>query len=155
MPFLSHGNYIFTVNEQKLRNVRFTFFMVIAKLHFKKSVQDNIVWKVSKHGVFCSPYFPVFVYEIRENTEQKKLRIWTLFTQCNFKALRKSDLNMRLFFSEKYRKIFKLFIYFYNLPIRKRSFFMDIFDTVTYSRLHDLSLSSLNAKETVLGLQLY
>ena len=57
---------------------------------------------------------------------------------------------MRLFFSEKYRKIFKLFIYFYNLPIRKRSFFMDIFDTVTYSRLHDLSLSSLSLRPATL-----
>ena len=46
-------------------------------------------WKVSKYGVFSGPYFPVFglesvfLYSFRtqENTDQKKLRIWTLFTQ--------------------------------------------------------------------------
>ena len=37
------------------------------------------VWKVSKHGVFPVPYFPVF----RLNTGKygpEKLRIWTIFT---------------------------------------------------------------------------
>ena len=47
--------------------------------------------KVSKYGVFSGPYFPVFglnteIYSvnlrIRENTDQKKLRIWTLSKQC-------------------------------------------------------------------------
>ena len=36
------------------------------------------VWKVSKYGVFSGPYFPACGL----NTDQKKLRIWTLFTQC-------------------------------------------------------------------------
>ena len=52
------------------------------------------VWKVSKYGVFSGLYFPTFGLDterysispysvwMRENTEQKKLRIWTLFTQC-------------------------------------------------------------------------
>ena len=38
--------------------------------------------------VFSGPYFPVFglnteIYSVRmqENTDQKKLRIWTIFTQ--------------------------------------------------------------------------
>ena len=35
------------------------------------------MWKVSKYGVFSDPYFPAFGL----NTDQKKLRIWTLFTQ--------------------------------------------------------------------------
>ena len=55
-------------------------------------------WKVSKYRVFSGPYSPVFglnterhfvslrisPYSIRmrENTDQEKLRIWTLFTQC-------------------------------------------------------------------------
>ena len=47
------------------------------------------VWKVSKCGFF----FLVRVFWdlnwIRENTEQKKLRIWTLFSQCPFAALQK------------------------------------------------------------------
>ena len=30
--------------------------------------------------------FP-YSFRIRENTDQKKLRIWTLFTQCNFKTV--------------------------------------------------------------------
>ena len=57
--------------------------------------RDNLtVWKVSKYGVFSGPYFPLFrlnteIYSkspysvgIQENTDQKKLCIWTLFTQC-------------------------------------------------------------------------
>ena len=47
-----------------------------------------------KYGVFSSPYFPVFglnteIYRSKsgfflENTDQKKLRIWALFTQWRF-----------------------------------------------------------------------
>ena len=39
--------------------------------------------KVSKYGVFSGPYFPYSNW-LRENTDQKKLRIWTLFTQWLF-----------------------------------------------------------------------
>ena len=37
-------------------------------------------WKVFKYGVFL---FRIFPYSVRmqENTDQKKLRIWTIFTQ--------------------------------------------------------------------------
>ena len=38
-------------------------------------------WKVSKYGVFSGSYFPVFSPNT-ENTDQKKHRIWTLFTKC-------------------------------------------------------------------------
>ena len=47
-------------------------------------------WKVSKYGDFSGPYFPTFrpntgispySVRMRENTNQKKLHIWTLFTQ--------------------------------------------------------------------------
>ena len=34
--------------------------------------------KVSKYGVFSGPYS----VRMREKTDQKKLRVWTLFTQC-------------------------------------------------------------------------
>ena len=34
-------------------------------------------WKVGKYGDFSGPYFPAFGL----NTYQKKLRLWTLFTQ--------------------------------------------------------------------------
>ena len=37
-----------------------------------------IVWNVSKYGVLSGPYS----VQVQENTDQKKLRIWTLFTQC-------------------------------------------------------------------------
>ena len=39
---------------------------------------DFTAWKVSKYGVFSGPYFPAFGL----NTDQEKLLIWTLFTQC-------------------------------------------------------------------------
>ena len=46
-------------------------------------------WKESKYGVFSGPYLPAFglnteTYSVwmQENTDQKKLRIWTLFEQC-------------------------------------------------------------------------
>ena len=53
------------------------------------------VWKVSKHGVFSGPYFSLLKYgdlqnkspylvRAKDNTDQKTLRIWTLFTQCIF-----------------------------------------------------------------------
>ena len=38
----------------------------------------NTAWKESKHGVFSISYSPAFGL----NTDQKKLRIWTLFMQC-------------------------------------------------------------------------
>ena len=54
--------------------------------------------KVSKYGVFSGPYFFVFglnteisksPYSVRiqENTNLKKLCIWTLLTQCQYKYL--------------------------------------------------------------------
>ena len=55
----------------------------------------NTAWKVSKYGVFSGPCFSVsglnrdlqsnspYSVWIQENMDQEKLRIWTLFTQCN------------------------------------------------------------------------
>ena len=46
--------------------------------------------EVSKYGVFPGPYFPVFgtnSVHILENTDQKKLRIWTLFTQWQCESI--------------------------------------------------------------------
>ena len=40
-------------------------------------IQLYTVWKESKYGVFSGPYSVL----IQENTDQKKLRIWTLVTQ--------------------------------------------------------------------------
>ena len=47
-------------------------------------VNDN-AWKVSKYGVFSGPYFPgesPYSVRMRENKDQKKLRIWAFFTHC-------------------------------------------------------------------------
>ena len=56
-------------------------------------------WKVSKCGIFSGPYFPAFrlnterngvslrTVRMRENTEQNKLRIWTLFTVMAWRTL--------------------------------------------------------------------
>ena len=68
---------------------------------YKRGLLKNLVttaWKVSKFGVFSGPYFPVFglntkinsinirksPYSVwkQENTDQKKICIWTLLTQC-------------------------------------------------------------------------
>ena len=56
-----------------------------------------IAWKVSKYGAFSGPYFCTFgmntdwtlrispyLVQMRKNTDQKKLHIWTLFTQLMF-----------------------------------------------------------------------
>ena len=52
----------------------------------------NTAWKMSKYGVFLVRIFPhsdwirrdtpSYSARMRENTDQKKLRIWTLFTKC-------------------------------------------------------------------------
>ena len=41
----------------------------------------HTVWKVSKYGVFSGPYFLVFELNTGKYGPEK-LRIWTLFTQC-------------------------------------------------------------------------
>ena len=49
----------------------------------------TLLEKCPNTGFFSGLYFPVFglnteIYSVRvqENTDQKKLRIWTFFTQC-------------------------------------------------------------------------
>ena len=42
----------------------------------------NATWKVSKYGVFSGLRISPYWVRLRENTNQKKLRIGTLFTQC-------------------------------------------------------------------------
>ena len=50
------------------------FLQMICLACFRFSTTETL-WKVSKYRVF-------FWSILRENTDQKKLRIWTLFTQC-------------------------------------------------------------------------
>ena len=56
----------------------------------------NTAWKVSKYGVFSGTYFlrkSPYSVRIQEHTDKKKLRIWTLFTQCNIWEIRKIFAN--------------------------------------------------------------
>ena len=64
--------------------------MLLTGEHCVKSVQ-------SKYGVFSGLYFPVFGL-IQENTDQKRLRIWTLFTQWN--------INHQFYFHDQLHKDF-------------------------------------------------
>ena len=49
--------------------------------HLKRIAQaSNHCVKSVKYGIFSGPYFPYSV-RMRKNTDQKKLRFWTLFTQ--------------------------------------------------------------------------
>ena len=54
-------------------------FRTLSNMH-DRALCDYTAWKVSKYGVFL---VPIFLYSdwIHDNTEQKTLRIWTLFTQ--------------------------------------------------------------------------
>ena len=36
-----------------------------------------------KNGVFSGPFLP-YSARVQENTDQRKLHIWTVFTQCHF-----------------------------------------------------------------------
>ena len=48
----------------------------VAILLWMWKIHRYTVWKVSKYGVFSGPYS----VRMRENADQKNLRIWTLFT---------------------------------------------------------------------------
>ena len=64
-----------------------------ARLRNEMNLVSFTVWNVSKCGVFSFPYFPAFglnteirsispySVRMRENTEQKEVRIWIFFTQ--------------------------------------------------------------------------
>ena len=58
--------------------------------YFKRRLLNNYkpvtAWKVSKY-VFSGLYW----FQMQENTDQKKLRIWTLFVQCVIRPLSSLD----------------------------------------------------------------
>ena len=54
--------------------------LLVTRLKYSNEVIT--AWKVSKYRVFSDPYFPVFGL----NSDQKKLRIWTFFTQWILKS---------------------------------------------------------------------
>ena len=55
----------------------------------KVTQKENTGWKVSKYGVFYGPNSG----QIQENTDQKKLRIWKLFTQWKDEKIFMNFLN--------------------------------------------------------------
>ena len=63
----------FEINKSRSDSLNFK----ILNFDGLKILQNVTAWKVSKYGVFSGPYFLTFVL----NTEQKKLRIWTIFKQ--------------------------------------------------------------------------
>ena len=66
-------------------------YKIPVQLNFRRKC--STAWKVSKYGVFSGPYFPAlglntercrispYSVRMRGNTDQKQLRIWTIFTQ--------------------------------------------------------------------------
>ena len=88
-----------------LVKIHFFAFSLSLFLYIHKKQQKlccaSTAWKVSKYGVFSGPYFPAFELNterysslripysvrMRENTDQKKLRIRTLFTQWDLRLI--------------------------------------------------------------------
>ena len=56
-------------------------------------VFPDIVWKVSKYEVFLVRIF-LYSVQIQENTDQKKLRIWIIFTQCEITEIEYRNLSL-------------------------------------------------------------
>ena len=76
----------------------------------------DTAWKVSKYRVFSGPYFPYldwiwsispYSVQMRENTDHKKLRIWTLFAPCELLWWFWQKKGQRHFRNLTWRKILK------------------------------------------------
>ena len=82
-------------------------FLYNFKKHLKKFADlaaSFTAWKMSKYGVFSGPYS----VRMWENTDQKKLRIWTLFTQweATMKTYKATKIKeMHLWWRPFYNKI--------------------------------------------------
>ena len=78
-------------------NYGFSMETVWVNINFeRRDLHSNIVftdsvWPNMEFFLVC-----IFLYSywIQENTDQKKLRIWTLFTQCYFAILNLFNLNI-------------------------------------------------------------
>ena len=80
-------SFIFVANTYLFTSV--TMLVSVSLLYaFSIKMSINTAWKVSKYGVFSGPYFPTFGLNTpylsafspnSGNTDQKKLRIWTLW----------------------------------------------------------------------------
>ena len=70
--------------------------------------------KMSKYGAFSGPYFP-YSGRIRENMDQKKLRIWTIFTWW-WNITKKNQIDARrkayiIINHNEYKKKIEMFIF--------------------------------------------
>ena len=63
----------FSGNSERILILRINFFSISMELSLRE--------KCPNRSYFLVPIF-LYLFEIQENTDQKKLRIWTLFTQC-------------------------------------------------------------------------
>ena len=77
-----------SLNKQIWRIIMCMLETICWLFHNKLSLHRtaNTAWKVSKYGLFVVSVFPYSNW-IPENTDQKTLRIWTLFTQCNTRRM--------------------------------------------------------------------
>ena len=58
-----------------------TFKNGYSEEHLRTTAHILAALNVSKYGVFSGPYFFPYSFQIRDNMDHKKLRIWTLYTQ--------------------------------------------------------------------------
>ena len=97
--YVAHRRCKYTIWSKNLPSHEIIHDGIIKDLTFKSKLKfveyiQYTAWKVSKYGVFFWSVFPCIWNEygdlrskspysvrIQENTDQKKLRIWTLFTQ--------------------------------------------------------------------------
>ena len=94
------GILLIAILHQRCRIYKFFFssflFNINENIRFWELTKKCTAWKVSKYRLFSGPYFPVFglnteIYGvIQENTDQKIVCIWTLFTQwCHQKFFKR------------------------------------------------------------------
>ena len=72
--------YFFFKNDAEHQTERLVADLFLIFKETLYEIQVITAWKVPKYGVFLVLIFPNLDW-IRENKDQKKIRIWTLFTQ--------------------------------------------------------------------------
>ena len=92
-------------------------------------------WKLSKYGVSSGPYFLAFELSpysvrMRENTDQKKLRIWTIFTQCWTITLFGAELILQS--CQRFEEKWKLFLIKCSEILRCHTFLFSLSANFTF-----------------------
>ena len=92
-----------------------------------KIFSKSTPWKMSKYRVFSGPYFPhlewilrisPYLVWMRENTDQKKLRVWTFSRSDHFyyPLERRSQIELTSDIERTCRASFELFLYIQFTP---------------------------------------